>query len=136
MSTRKTILGIALVTIILGLVYGFYEYNRGEASMEKLTTDLSTTAVQLMKAYQEDETTADTRFVGKILEIKGELKEVVEKNEVQILFLEADDAMGSIQCEMQVNAVGIESLVGQTILVKGLCDGYLMDVILSDCIIL
>ncbi|MFZ1686827.1 MAG: hypothetical protein WAU70_05385 [Flavobacteriales bacterium] len=74
MKTRSTLL-LAAAALAVGVgIYGYSEYNRGveDTSGESAVATLS--AVQLVNEFVADENAANTKYTGKVLEVKGAVK--------------------------------------------------------------
>ena len=92
------------------------------------------TAAALVKAYQENESNANTLYLDKTIEIKGEIVETKSDQAGNTtLTLKSDDAFASIFCTLK--KVHLSLKVGQTVTVKGICTGFLSDVVLIEAII-
>lgn len=140
---RRTliIIGIILVIGVAGfLATWLYVFRNDKTNMQKLKTDYRLEAALLLKEFQDDETAAMTRYAGKILEVNGAVNSV-EKNEWGNVTVTYIDQLFGVTCtidslEAAMESAGISAIrAGDTITVKGRCDGMLADVKLVKCII-
>ena len=100
---------------------------------KQITKQLSTN--ELIFEYQNNSL---GKFIEKAIEVDGVLKEIMFKNDVYTLYLTDGQNSTYILCELQHDQIEKipNLLVGETIKVKGILKGHLMDVILLNCIIL
>ncbi|MDD4646443.1 MAG: hypothetical protein PHY99_10695 [Bacteroidales bacterium] len=136
---RLAVIGIALALIVGGFVY-WYGFLRKETPIEKMKADFVMTADSLSKLFNADEKTATEKFSGKILILNADLISV-EKDERGNFTLTLVDPMTGVTCTIDsLQAVKQKAEIdllteGMTVTVKGRCDGILMDVKMSKCMI-
>lgn len=77
-------------------------------------------------------------LIEKAIEIEGEIKEIVYKHNTYSLILKGNDNKSYILCEMQADQNSKVSKLkqGENVKLKGILKGFLMDIILLNCIIL
>jgi tRNA_anti-like len=133
---KKGILIAGLAAILVGS-YGYYQFNRGHESMASQKAELSTDAGRLFAAFGEDETKANTTYLGKTIEIKGKVSTSVQEDGGTTITLFADSETGGVSCKLDPLAQHAQTSFaeGQEITVKGICTGYLMDVVLERCVV-
>ena len=128
---------IILTAIVLGLIgagVGYYQYNRPVASLENATADFELTADQLVDSFVMDETKANETYLGKVLQVEGKVIGI-EIGETTVVVLEGMD-FNTIRAEMSKDSPVDKPLQGQIVKVKGSCSGFLMDVILNECVLI
>ena len=131
MNKNKIIFSILIIGILCFFI-SYKMYNRPHANITESTPDITLTADTIIAAFSSDETKANSRYLDKILNITGIVSEFkLEKNK-GIITLKTNQDFGSVLCHLSESASqNIHSLiVGQKITLKGVCTGYLMDVIL------
>lgn len=95
-------------------------------------------AVQLYSAYKDNEVAADAQYEGKILDITG-VVESIGKDILDTPYVTLTDgsewAVWGVQCmfSKKDEATLAQLSKGQTITVRGKCDGYLVNVIVRNC---
>lgn len=130
---RKALITFGLLAFLLGS-YGWYEYNRGHTSLKSMTADVNISAFELLAVFNKDEAAANTQFLDKVIKVEGSISAVdVGKN--TSLTIDAGDLMSSIVCELAENENIAELEVGDDVNVKGICTGFLSDVILVKCVL-
>ena len=95
---------------------------------------VSIQAKELFNLFASNEQQANENFLDKVLQVNGRVTEVrINQEGKQIIVLESDDLIFGISCTME----GQEEVnKGDVIHIKGICKGYLSDVVLTDCIIM
>jgi len=134
----KKLLLIIGVLVIVGGALGFYLYNKPHKSMVNMKVTLETTSEEITSAYQEDEGKADEQFLGNVIKINGSIQSIEQNDQITIV-LNGVDLMSTVRCQLDLLTVHPEFgklKPNDLITVKGICTGYLMDVILDRCIIL
>jgi len=110
---------------------GYYMYNKPKAAMESMQSYSVLQAADLVQKFETDESAAEEEFLDKTIEVSGIVK---EKNESGII-LEGSDEITGVLCEFE-NPSDLASVeIKQKIVVKGICTGKLLDVVLSRCIV-
>ena len=131
MNRKKIIIGI-LVLGIIGAFVGYKIYNKPHVDVAEASADITISANKILEEFSTDETTANTKYLEKIVEVKGVVTEAKIEKGKGIISLKTNDDFGSVLCHLSEESTKKMSIVkeGQTITVKGICTGYLMDVIL------
>ncbi len=133
---RKLIIGSLLLLLVLAgvMLYMNYDFRAGIAKEEP---DYVIDARTLFAEYDADEDAANQKYLGKTIEVSGDINHIDKTNDPVTISLEAGGVMGNLVCELsktvEVDVTGIEE--GEKITIKGSCSGKLLDVILVNCII-
>ena len=133
---KKLILILAVFAIIGGAI-GMYMYNKPHKAMVNMESTANVTSLEIIRAYQENETSANKQFLGKVVTLNG-VVQAIEKSEGLTLILEGTDLMTTIRCQLDhlTDHPSLDLLnPGDQVAVKGICTGFLMDVVLERCII-
>ena len=87
--------------------------------------------------YQNDEATANKKYLNKVIEVTGNIADIQNVNGSQIILLSTKDEMGGVNCQLSNSEKDKDITLKKstTITIKGRCSGYLMDVNLVDCIL-
>jgi len=120
----------------LAVVWGFYQYSRPHASVQDKQTAFTITADSLFAAFSANEPVASKTFMNKVLEVKGIVQDLTTSDRQPILLLQTQGT-GLVNCLMAVDSATIFSTIkkNSTVIIKGKCSGFLMDVNLVDCVI-
>jgi len=128
---------ILVSIVIVAAVFTFgYAFRGAENSVEKIDASYSITANELFNAFDSDETAANEKFLGKVIEVKGTIGEFEKTNNgFVVIKLSSDSPMGGVSCSFETNQDNIlrQAEKGGNITIKGTCSGMLMEVILDKC---
>ncbi len=129
---------IGLILMALGLASVSYVYNKPHLNVKNEEPDFELTSDELFKQFSLDETTANTRYLNKIVQVSGKLAEISGNDQGNtVLVLNTPSAMSSIRCTLSASQSTIIAELGEgmSVSLKGICTGMLMDVILVDCVL-
>ena len=129
---RKKVVITVLIFGMLGAFLAYTMYNKPHVDVAETTADISITANTLLNEFSTDETTANVKYLDKIVAVKGDISAIKIEKAKGIITLKTNDDFGSILCHLsEASTQKISDLKeGQTITVKGICTGFLMDVVL------
>ncbi len=102
--------------------------------MDRMKTDVKIASPFLLEAFEEDEENANALYLDKILEVTGEVTKV-DSGEKLTVYLDAGNPLSQVICQLEENENELPD-VGEKVTVKGVCTGYLMDVVLVRAIVL
>ena len=134
----KILLVTIAVIILIAVAYLFREYNRAPSDIADITAAETLTATDLIASFENNETLANEKFTGKIIEVTGTISSIHnEADTVVNVRLETGDPLHKINCALAKSEMaGIKNYpTGQSITIKGYCTGYLLDVELNRCVI-
>lgn len=134
MNKKKIIIAILIIGI-LGAFVAYKIYNKPHVNVADSKSDMTLTADKIINDFSSDESKANTLYLEKIIEVSGEISELNVVKEKGIITLKTKDDFGSVLCHLSDESTKKMSSLkeGQTISVKGICTGYLLDVILVKC---
>ena len=124
---------IIIPLVVLGLIaagVGYYMYNKPVESLNKKKADVSVSAEQILADYEANEEAANAKYLGKVVEVSGKVAEITTEEGKNKVHLETANPISVVITELDAgnNAEGLQ--VGDQATVKGMCSGYLSDVIL------
>ncbi len=134
---RKKILTITLLSVLVLVitagVVGFKMYNMPHRNVEAEKA-IKISALDLVNTYENDEAAANARYLDKILEVKGTIASL-SKNQKgeQVVTLKGTDLSGII-CTLEASPA-FDIKPDMPVLIKGICTGFLTDVVLVRSII-
>jgi hypothetical protein len=133
----KKILIYGLVLALIAASVGFYLYNKPHQNMNRAKSDLSLSATELFTDFENDEANANTKYLDKIVEVQGIVKEIsTDETGTTSVTLESGSDMFGVICQMD-NLTDHKRTAfqkGEEVTLKGICTGVLMDVVLVRCI--
>ena len=129
---RKLIV-IGFVFIGLTAIVGYKLYNKPHRNVEDEEA-MRVDAADLFDEFQRDERTANVRYLDKALEVKGTISEILTNQDGQtVLILKTNDPLFGISCTM-TDPVTVQP--GMHVTIKGICTGYLSDVVITNGIVM
>ena len=133
---KKIILFLALAVVCLAVAW--YWFNKPREGIAGKDTQLAISAALLYEGYNNDEAVANEKFLNKVIEVKGEVDDIILNGDDAVLILGMQPGGGGISCFFPQASVLEANHVkkGMEIVVKGKCTGFNMDVNLTDCIII
>jgi hypothetical protein len=133
---QKILIG-ALITVLIAFAAIWFFVFYAPTHFKRDVADekgIQITAAALVKAYQENESNANALYLDKPIEIKGEIGETkADQAGNTTLTLKSEDAFASVFCTLKKADASLKA--GQIITVKGICTGFLSDVVLKEAII-
>jgi hypothetical protein len=132
---KKYIFGIGILLICLA-AWGLYTLDKPHRNVEGEDAVATLTATSLFNEFSKDESKANQKWAGKVLEVKGIISSVTESGNYVSLNLAATTD-GGVNCSVLKKDLPADNKFnkGDSIRVKGKCTGFLMDVNMVDCII-
>ncbi len=124
--------------ILIGVVYFSNPFlNSSNKNLENELAELSLNAGELVNSYSNNEDKSNYLYTGKILEVTGTIKEITFLNDRITIILNSNFETFGVICDINPNQKRkIDQLKEhQKIKVKGICKGFLKDVILLNCTI-
>lgn len=120
---------IAILSIgLIGVGIGLYLFNKPLESTKSMKAHFNMAASELLSAFESDENTANEKYLDKVIEVRGQVQKMDTKNGKTTIYLEANNPMSNIIFQLEQSNSKIE--IGEHITLKGICTGYLMDVVL------
>ena len=132
----KILLGVVLFFALAGIGTALYLFNMQHKDIGKAKPDFVITAIDLQKAFEDNETAATAKYVKKILEIEGEVESVKtgEANVLNVTIKSGSD-LSSVICTFVPAADPAKFTAGSRVTVRGECSGFLMDVLMNNCVL-
>jgi hypothetical protein len=134
MTFKKMFFIVIPVIICLALGVAYYEYNKPAQDVADLKAE-PVTAVALFKDFTSNEPKANISYLNKALEVSGKVLEVKHtQNEQLQIILDSGDPMFGIACTMDGSQKNVKP--GDQVTIKGICTGYLNDVVIIKSLLL
>jgi len=133
MKDKKIVISVLVLVIALAVV-GYKMYNKPHVNVASEKADITITATNLFADFSNDEEKANATYLDKIVEVKGVIGKIAKEEKV-IINLNTGDDFGSVLCHLSDSSTEKVKDIkeGETIKVKGICTGFLMDVVLVKC---
>ena len=132
---KKNAAGALLCIMLLAAGYGYCFYNRHHMDVSEKNIDFNLTAQQAFDEFNLNENSSNKKYLNKVLKITGQVNSIEITNNNEIIQLNANE-LGGVSCLFSKKNISLLSGLkkGNTVVVKGLCTGFLMDVNLVDCV--
>jgi hypothetical protein len=111
---------------------------RSHKSLVKAEPDYIFEEADFYSTYEANEKQSDSLYIDRIIQVRGPVAEILQEEELKYtLILRANTAFGGVNCSMDEEFRDeIANLsIGDTVIIKGVCAGMLMDVILTRCVL-
>ena len=134
----KRTLKIVLIIIVVGASIGaFVAYKMWNKPFDDVTEmeGMKVNADVLYKAFESNEQTANTTYVGKVVEVSGTVGDIETSDTIARVMLTFPDAMmGAVRVTLDSRHLADAKAVktGDQATFKGFCNGFLMDVEVKD----
>ena len=110
--------------------------NLPKASVKNKDAAFTISAVDLYSAFGTNENQANQKYLGKTIAVDGIITDIdTDKNGSDVLFLKSNNDMNGILCTLEPGQNG-DFKINQPIKLKGMCTGFLQDVVLNKCVII
>jgi hypothetical protein len=139
MSTKKKLLILLVIALLVAGWYGYKEYSRTNKDLASVKADIHLSDKELISAFEKNEKDANIKMLDKIIAVTGKVKEV-QKDEkgYYTVVLGNEHNMSSVRCSMdslhrdQASAIA----AGSEVTMKGACTGFNADELLGSDVIL
>ena len=136
---KKYKIAVVITTSIVAIacITGYKEYTRKLPDTAKLKAAFALKAGDLINHFEADETDAMSKYSDQVLSVQGIINSVHATDSSGAVFLNDEGTTSSVMCQFDKKKFK-EILYlhkGVSITIKGICSGYLMDVVLVHCVI-
>jgi hypothetical protein len=130
MSTKKIMLVVVLIAAAGAGIYAWKEYNRKNPDLSGATAVYTVQAHTLIAEFNTNDSAANSRYLGKIVEVQGMVKQVDRDDEGHCTVVLGDTAdMSSVRCAMDSayadRAAALQP--GEPVTIKGAFTGFKKD---------
>jgi hypothetical protein len=134
---KYILLGLVII-MVAGAVYGYLLYNKPHRNVLKAKTDYTISTSELLKEFGSNSTLASEKYIGKILMVTGKVESINVTPMNSTIQLSADGGFFGVNCSFNSNGATdlLKIKIGDEIQIKGLCNGYIDDVILNNCFLI
>lgn len=137
-TIKRPIIWAILIFLIALALFSYRYYNKPHKDVKSLKASFETTAHSLFRSFEEDEATANKKYLDKIISIKGKVKDIFFNDDGSVnVILETGSDISGVSCYL------VESerdklknyKTGDEMKIKGICTGFLVDVVIVKSII-
>lgn len=126
------VIGGILFFAIAGFL-GYRMFNKPHRSVaDEVAIEVSSS--DLFQQFETNEEAGNTKFLDKAILVSGEVAEIVTNQEGKtVVILATDNPLFGVSCTMEGPSDDVQ--IGSTVTIKGICVGYLSDVVINRAII-
>jgi len=139
MKKSRVIFLIIAVVLLAGILFVYREYNRPNKVLSEVEAAVKIPASELSASYAGNDSLANLKFLGKIVEVDGIIKKVeTPEDNISIIVVGGKEAMSSVRCTMDssFNRQSFSLVKGAPVSIKGICTGYNADELLGSDVLL
>ncbi len=132
----KKILLSLLILGLIGAAAALYFFNKPLEAMAQQKADFKMSAEELFRAFDLDEQAANTKYLDKVIEVKGRVLAIQPDEGGKTGILLDAGGMFGVNCKLD-DLAGHQRqnfTEGETVSFKCICTGKLMDVVLVRCV--
>jgi hypothetical protein len=135
MRSWKKIVAGGIILALAGVGYGWYAYQKAPPDIRDQKAGIEITAIDLLKAFQQDEMAGNAKYVDKVLIVAGKVTDVQTDSSGQAtVSLQTNDLLAAVTCSFYQDDEGVKKIkAGSSVRIKGICTGMLTDVVLNKC---
>jgi len=138
MKRLTYILGVCILVGVLLVSFVFIKmYNKPHKDIANAQPEFVVSVTELAEEFQTDENEANQKYLDNVLQVEGELANISTNNGKSVLTLRQEGSTIQVICTLDVSENKKVLLLkeGQQVTVKGICTGFLMDIMLVRTII-
>lgn len=128
----KYVIGVVLVGLLAGMGTALYLFNKPKRDIAKTKPEYALSAAQLLSEFIKNEQTANAKYLsavgGKVIQVSGIVGEIEQKGDTTLnILLNGSVNSGHINCSMEKAGIPMAKSikVGENVVIKGECTGYL-----------
>jgi hypothetical protein len=133
---RFFLVAALFMAVIVGL-YGYGEYNRSLPDTHYMKPAFKLEASTFIKQFETDESKANAKYADKTISVHGVAHTVQTTDTTATVFLNDGYSGTSVVCQFgrESNEEIKDLKKGDLVTIKGICSGYLMDVVMVRCVL-
>ena len=132
-SKGKLILIVITAAILGGAGYAVYVWNMPARDVTE-EKGIQITAVAIFDSFTLNENKADALYLNKAIQVTGEITEIKKNQDSEtVVYLKSNDPVFGVNCTFKEDPGSLNK--GATITFKGVCTGFLSDVVINQGII-
>jgi hypothetical protein len=133
---KKILFSVLAIIVLAGLGFWFFIFYKPTHFKRNVANEkaIIVTAPDIVKEYQSNEAEANVKYLNKTIAVTGEISDMNTDQDGHLtITLKSNDAMSNVFCTL--HSFTEKPKIGSTITVKGICTGFLSDVVLTEAMI-
>lgn len=138
MKRLTYILGICILIGVLLVSFMFIKmYNKPHKDIANAQPEFVVSVTELVEEFQKDELEANQKYLDNVLQVEGVVADISTNNGKSVLTLRQEGSSTQVICTLDAseNKKVLQLKEGQQVTVKGVCTGFLWDIMLVRTII-
>lgn len=131
---KKIFLALFLAGIAIAGFLGYMYQKPAEKTVSGQAV-YTLNASDLYAQFEENEAKANEKFLNQVVAVKGKISDIEKTDSLGINITLESEGMFGVICEVTEGYENLSLKAGDSVTVKGLCTGVLMDVVLVKCLI-
>lgn len=125
------------VAVVITGIYGYREYTRKLPETKNLKSAFNLKSADLIRDFEVNESKATAQYSDKVISVQGVVSSVQLTDSSGMVFLNDGSSMTSVLCQFDWKNIPaiLELQKGRPVTIKGVCSGYLMDVVMVRCVL-
>jgi len=134
---HRVVVTMAVIIVVITGIYGYKEYTRKLPDTHTLKATFKLTAGDLLRQFEADEFKATAQYSDRVIMVQGIIGSIQTSDFGGTIFLNNENSITSVICQFdQKDFKEIPEMhKGESISIKGICSGYLMEVVMVRCVI-
>jgi hypothetical protein len=133
----KIVLFAVMFIAVAAILAALYLFSMKHSDIKKAKPDFEISATQLQKEFEYDETKASIKYINMVLEVNGTIASVEQEDNNSVnISLSTENHISSVICTCPAISDPSVFKPGDQITIRGICSGFLMDVLLNNCAVI
>lgn len=130
----KYLVILGLIGAVAFFITWFIVFKKSDLSVKNSKAEYQVEASFIISQFETNEELANQQYLGKVIIVSGKLESIKETDTDVSLYLKQDNDLSGILCNFDKSVIDLSKTnIGSTIKVKGICTGYLIDVVMNKC---
>ena len=138
MKNIKSKIAVGIILLVsIGVMVALNLFHQPHIDVKTSDAGIVISTQDILNDYQEDESLANNKYADQIIQIKGVISDISIEDGSSIIIFKDENGLSSVMCHMspEENLKVLKLKRDKQITVKGICTGYLLDMIMVRCII-
>ncbi len=132
---KKILIIASFLIFLIAASISWHYYYKPVESTRNLNAESRAEAIAIVNDFSNDEQKANDQYLNKVIVVSGDIVEIEQSSGHATLFLDGGDLLKRVACEMESGEHLDDVSIGDRVFVKGICTGFLMDVVFTRCIL-
>lgn len=134
---KRILIGCTIALVVVATVVAVRMYNKPHRTISAQEADFSVSASHLIDAFSSDEATANEKYVGKVVEVRGNVRELFHDGNTLVVVLGDSSQTAGVSFSFQEDRIDPAALTeGKPVAIKGICNGMLFDVVMDKAVLI